>query len=149
MKADHVDMVVSCLDLTGNVLLADTMQEQGLAGVTQFWFDGYDESALRQFHSSMQGVYFFLSNVPFEVATLDPGTYPGMDHFISALKRYEPSTEPGEAALSGWQSADLFVAGLKKVGRDVTRTRLIAAINRLTDYTADGIDAPIDWQRRA
>ncbi len=146
MKANHVDMVVSCLDLTGNVLLADTMQEQGLTGVTQFWFDGYDESALRQFHSAMQGVYFFLSNVPFEVATLDPGTYPGMDRFIAALKRYQPSTEPGEAALSGWQSADLFVAGLKKIGRDVTRTRLIAAINRLTDYTADGIDAPIDWR---
>lgn len=146
MKADHVDMVVSCLDLTGNVLLADTMREEGLTGVTQFWFDGYDETALHQFHSAMQGVYFFLANVPFEVATLDPGTYPGMDRFIAALKRYEPHTQPGEAALAGWQSADLFVAGLKKIGRDVTRTRLVAAINKLSDYTADGIDAPIDWR---
>jgi branched-chain amino acid transport system substrate-binding protein len=146
MKADHVDMVVSCLDLSGNVLLADTMQQQGLTGVTQFWFDGYDESALRQFHSAMQGVYFFLSNVPFEVATLYPGTYPGMDDFLAALKRYEPHTTPSEAALAGWQSADLFVTGLKKIGRDVTRTRLIAAINTLSDYTADGIDAPIDWR---
>ena len=117
MKADHVDMVVSCLDLTGNVLLANTMQQQGLTGVTQFWFDGYDESALRQFHSSMQGVYFFLSNVPFEVTALDPGRYPGMDDFIAALKQYEPHTAPGEAALAGWQSADLFVDGLKMIGR--------------------------------
>ncbi len=146
MKADHVDMVVSCLDLTGNVLLANTMQQQGLTGVTQFWFDGYDESALRQFHSSMQGVYFFLSNVPFEVTALDPGRYPGMDDFIAALKQYEPHTAPGEAALAGWQSADLFVDGLKMIGRDVTRTRLIAALNKLSDYTADGIDAPIDWR---
>ncbi|MGB9112449.1 MAG: ABC transporter substrate-binding protein [Acidimicrobiales bacterium] len=146
MKAAHVDMVVSCLDLTGNVLLANTMHEEGLTGVTQFWFDGYDESALRQFHSSMQGVYFFLSNVPFEVTTLDPGKYPGMDDFIAALKQYEPNSAPSEAALAGWQSADLFVEGLKKVGRDVTRSRLVAALNKLSDYTADGIDAPIDWQ---
>jgi branched-chain amino acid transport system substrate-binding protein len=145
MKAAHVDMVVSCLDLTGNVLLANTMRQQGLTGVTQFWFDGYDESALRQLHSSMQGVYFFLSNVPFEVSTLDPGKYPGMDDFIAALKQYEPGTSPSEAALAGWQSADLLVAGLKMIGRDVTRTRLVAALNKLNDYTADGIDAPINW----
>lgn len=146
MKAHHVDMVVSCLDLTGNVLLAHTMQQQGLTGLTQFWLDGYDESALRQFHSAMQGVYFLLSNVPFEVVAIDKGTYPGMDEFVAALKKYQPRTEPSEAALAGWQSADLFVTGLKKIGRDVTRTRLIAALNKLTDFTADGIDAPIDWK---
>ena len=69
-----------------------------------------------------------------------------MDRFIEELKRYEPSTSPSEAALAGWQSADLFVTGLKSIGRDVTRTRLVAAINRISDYTADGIDAPIDWR---
>lgn len=146
MKAAHVDMVVSCLDLTGNVLLAHTMEQQGITGVTQFWYDGYDESALRQFHSAMQGVYFFLANVPFEVTTLDPGKYPGMDNFVAAMRRYEPHTEPGQAALSGWQSADLFVTGLRKIGRDVTRTRLVAALNSISIYTANGIDAPIDWR---
>ncbi|MGA8296191.1 MAG: ABC transporter substrate-binding protein [Acidimicrobiales bacterium] len=146
MKAHHTDMVVSCLDLTGNVLLAHTMAQQGLTGVTQFWYDGYDESALKQFSSVMQGVYFFLSNVPFEVTKLAPGKYPGMDNFVTAMARYEPHEQPSEAALSGWQSADLFVTGLKRLGRDVTRTRLIAALNRIPDYTANGIDAPIDWQ---
>jgi branched-chain amino acid transport system substrate-binding protein len=146
MKADHVDMVISCLDLTGNILLAHTMEQAGMTGVTQFWFDGYDESALAQFSAAMQGVYFYLSNVPFEVATLDPGVYPGMDEFISALRRYQPATAASEPALAGWQSADLFVTGLRAIGHDVTRTRLVAALNRISDYTANGIDSPIDWR---
>lgn len=146
MKAAGVDMVVSCLDLTGNILLSHTMQQEGLTHVTQYWFDGYDESALHEFSSAMQGVYFLLSNVPFEVTTLDPGRYRGMDNFIAALARYERGTSPSEAALAGWQSADLFVTGLRAIGRDVTRTRLVAAINRISDYTANGIDAPIDWR---
>jgi branched-chain amino acid transport system substrate-binding protein len=146
MKSAGVDMVVSCLDLSGNILLSHTMQQEGLSNVTQYWFDGYDESSLRQFNSAMRGVYFLLSNVPFEVTKLYPGLYPGMDRFIAALARYQHGTLPSEAALAGWQSADLFVTGLRSIGRDVTRTRLLAAINRLSDYTADGIDAPIDWR---
>lgn len=146
MKLDHVDMVISCLDLNGNILLARTMAQDEMSGVTQLWFDGYDQVDLDEFTRLMQGVYFYLSNVPFEVAKLYPGRYPGMDEFVEMLKRYEPHVTSGTAALSGWQSADLFVAGLRAIGRDVTRTRLIAALNRLTDYTANGIDSPIDWK---
>jgi len=51
-----------------------------------------------------------------------------------------------EAALAGWTNADLFVTGLHAIGRDVSRSRLVAAINRLTSFTADGILAPVDWR---
>jgi len=146
MKQDHVDMVVSCMDLSGNILLAETMQEDAMTGVTQQWDDGYDESALAEYRSYMQGVYFFEPNVPFEVTELDPGTYPGMDLFQRELRRYAPGTLPSEAALAGWTGADLFVTGLRLVGRDLTRSRLVAALNRLSSFTADGILVPVDWQ---
>ncbi|HMK98697.1 MAG TPA: ABC transporter substrate-binding protein [Acidimicrobiales bacterium] len=145
MKQDGVDMVVSCMDVSGNILLAQTMQQEGLTGVTQLWYDGYDETALSEYSSAMQGVYFFEPNVPFEVTTLDPGTYPGMDQFQQMLRRYAPGTAPSEAALAGWTGADLFVTGLESVGRDLTRSRLVAAINRISSYTADQILAPVDW----
>ena len=32
------------------------------------------------------------------------------------------------------------------VGRDVTRSRLVAAINSLSLYTAHGLVSPIDWR---
>jgi branched-chain amino acid transport system substrate-binding protein len=146
MKADHVDMIVSCMDLSGNVLLSETMQQEGLSGVTQLWSDGYDETALSQYESAMQGVYFAEPNAPFEVTSLYPGRYPGMDAFEAALTRYEPGTPPSEPALAGWTGAALFVQGLRAVGRDLTRSALVAALNRITSFTADGILAPVDWR---
>ena len=146
MKADRVDMVVSCMDLSGNVLLSQTMQQQRLTGVTQLWSDGYDESALTEYAAAMQGVYFTEPNVPFEVSRLFPGRYPGMDKFEAAMRRYQPSTPLSEAALAGWTGADLFVTGLRAVGRDLSRSRLVAAINRISSFTADQVLAPVDWR---
>jgi hypothetical protein len=146
MKSAGVDMVTSCLDLSGDILLSKTMQQDGMTGATQYWFDGYDESALKDDAAWMRGVYFMLQHLPFEVTQLYPGRYRAMDRFEWALKRYVPGNPPSEAALAGWTSADLFVTGLRVIGRDVTRTRLVAAINKLTLYTAHGLVSPIDWR---
>lgn len=146
MQQDGVDMIVSCMDLGGDVLLAQTMRQAAMTGATQLWLDGYDESAIKEYTADMQEVYFFEPNVPFEVTQLDPGVYPGMDQFEAMLKRYAPGTLPSEAALAGWTGAELFVTGMRAVGRDLTRTRLVAALNRLSDYTAAGILAPVDWR---
>jgi hypothetical protein len=40
----------------------------------------------------------------------------------------------------------MFVTGLRLVGRDLTRIRLVDALNSLTSFTADGIVSPIDWR---
>jgi branched-chain amino acid transport system substrate-binding protein len=146
MKEKGVDMVVSCMDIGGNILLSNTMQQAGLQGVTNLWFDGYDQSAVQHYASAMQGVYFLLDHVPFEVTDLYPGVYPGMDQFQAMLKRYEPDTSLSEAALAGWTSADLFVTGLRAIGRDVTRERLVRAINQLGHFTANGAISPVDWR---
>ena len=146
MRAAHVDMVASCMDLGGNILMAQTMQQAAISGAVQYWFDGYDPTVLRQFGSVMQGTYFLLSHVPFEVSQRTPGRYPGMDEFLATLKRYAPGVAPSEAALAGWTSADLFVTGLRAIGTQVTRSRLVAAINRISAYTADGIEPPVDWR---
>jgi len=37
------------------------------------------------------------------------------------------------------------VTGLESVGRDLTRSRLVAAINHISSFTADQILAPVDW----
>ena len=66
--------------------------------------------------------------------------------YLRELAKYYPTDLPGEASLAGWVDADMFVTGLRMVGRDhLTRTRLIDALNSLTAFTADGIVAPIDW----
>jgi len=146
MRALKVDLVASCMDLSGNILLSRTMHQEGMGSVSQYWLNGYDEAALAKFSSLMQGVYFLIGHVPFESATLSPGKYPGMDLYLKELAKYFPHDLPGEASLAGWIDADMFVRGLRMAGRDLTRTKLISAVNSLTGYTADGIVAPIDWR---
>ena len=146
MHSDRVDLVASCMDLSGDILLSRTMHQDGMGSVAQYWLSGYDESAIAKFSALMQGVYFLIGHVPFESAKLSPGKYPGMDLYLRELAKYYPNELPGEASLAGWVDADMFVTGLRLIGRDVTRTRLIDALNSLTGFTADGIVAPIDWR---
>jgi branched-chain amino acid transport system substrate-binding protein len=145
MRNAGVDFVASCLDLNGNLVLARALQSAGMGNVTQYWLDGYDEGALKASGSLMNGVYLLLGHVPFESGQGDPVKYPAMATYLRELHKYFPADQPGEASLAGWESAEMFCSGLKMIGHNVTRARLVAAINSLSSYT-DGIVAPIDWR---
>jgi branched-chain amino acid transport system substrate-binding protein len=145
MKSAGVDLVASCMDLSGNILLSRTMHQDNMGSVAQYWLSGYDESAIASYASLMQGVYFLIGHVPFESARITPGKYPGMDLYLAELAKYFPHELPGEASLAGWVDADMFVTGLRLAGRDLTRSRLVNALNALSGFTADGIVSPIDW----
>ena len=56
--------------------------------------------------------------------------------------------EQNENSLAGWINADLFDTGLEAAGPDFTRQKVVAAINQITDYTADGILGPVDWTKQ-
>ncbi len=145
MQNAHVDFVASCLDLGGNLVLSRTLQGKGMGSVTQYWYDGYDEAAVRQNAALMNHVYLLIGHVPFESGQTQPKKYPAMALYLRELKKYYPGDLPSEASISGWVSAEMFVDGLRKIGRDVTRQRLIDAINSETSWTG-GIVAPIDWK---
>ncbi|HXY42784.1 MAG TPA: ABC transporter substrate-binding protein [Acidimicrobiales bacterium] len=146
MHADHVDFVASCLDLSGNLVLARALEAGGMGSVTQYWLDGYDEGALRASAALMEGVYFLIGHVPFESGETQPAKYPEMALYLRELQKYFPGDEPSEPSLAGWVSAEMFSDGLKMIPRDdVTRSRLVAAVNSFTAYTG-GLVAPIDWK---
>ncbi len=144
MKAKNVDMLFSCLDLNGNVSFARAISQNGLT-INQVWLNGYDRTTLQQYASIMKNVYFGLEHVPFEAALAFPGVYPGMESYIREMQKYQPSSTYDEVALDGWISADLFVTGLKAVGRDLTQKKLVAAINAETAFTGNGLTAPVNW----
>jgi hypothetical protein len=50
-------------------------------------------------------------------------------------------------AFSGWQSAALIVAGIKAAGKNVTQASVVAATNRLANFTAGGVSAPVNWSK--
>ncbi|MHB8438900.1 MAG: ABC transporter substrate-binding protein [Acidimicrobiales bacterium] len=144
MKQHHVDLVFTCLDVTGNVAFARSIQQNGLNAHT-VWLNGYDRNVLQTYGSAMNGVTLEVQHVPFEADTAYPGVYPGMHQYLQAMTKYEPQYTYDEVALDGWINAAQFVTGLRAVGRNVTQAKLVAAINATTDFTADGLMPPVDW----
>ncbi|MGH9303206.1 MAG: ABC transporter substrate-binding protein [Acidimicrobiales bacterium] len=146
MHRAGVQLVASCLDLAGNLVLSRTMHAAGMGSVAQYWLNGYDESAIDSNAPLMNGAYFLINHVPFESGRSQPKRYSEMALYLKELHRYYPNDPPGEASLAGWISAVTFVDGLRAIGRDATRERLVSALNSLTSYTAHGLIAPVDWR---
>ena len=62
------------------------------------------------------------------------------------MKKYEPKYADDEIALQGWESAALFVQGVKMAGNNLTQANVINQDNSLTSFTAGGLTAPVNWK---
>src|ERR1700722_13438548 len=142
MKQAGSNMVVSCMDVQGNVTMARAIKQYGL-NMTQLWFNGNDSSTLAQNQSLMQGVYFDIGHVPF---TAPQSQFPGLKLYLAQMKKYEPKYAQDEVALQGWESAALFVQGVKMAGSNLTQANVIAADNSLTAFTSGGLESPVNWK---
>ncbi|MGF7236408.1 MAG: ABC transporter substrate-binding protein, partial [Frankia sp.] len=96
---------------------------------------GYDQSLLTLFGKTFAGVYLFVDFLPFEE---DPATHQA---FLNAMATYSPQTQApsGQAALSGWISADMFLRGLAAAGPCPTREGFISGLRSVRDYDAGGL----------
>jgi ABC-type branched-subunit amino acid transport system substrate-binding protein len=139
------DFVVSCMTVTGNVALARDIQQYGLH-VHQLWFDGADATVVKKYKRLLQGVYFDVQNVPETAARLYPGVYPGLESYLQTMHRYSPGFADNALALDGWESAALLVAGIRAAGPHLTQAAVVAATNRLTAFTAGGLQEPVNWR---
>jgi branched-chain amino acid transport system substrate-binding protein len=147
MQQAGSDFVLSCMQSSDNITLARAIQQYGLK-VNQLWLSGYDQTVLNQYSSLMQGVYFNINgNVPFQAPKAFPGAYPGMQQYLTAMKKYEPKFEFNDQALQGWQSAALLAAGVQKAGTNLTPANIVAQTNKITNFTAGGLSAVTDWTK--
>ncbi len=142
IAAARVSLVVMCMDPTGNAAVSAALARAGLGSVSQYWLNGYDQSSLASYRSQYSGVYLSPGYVPFEEASASPG----LQLYLAQMRRYFPQVPASEASLAGWISAAMFVKGLQVAGPVLTRARLAAAVNSLTNFSADGIEPPVDWQ---
>jgi ABC-type branched-subunit amino acid transport system substrate-binding protein len=142
MKQAGVNLVISCMDVLGNINLARAVQQYGLKS-SQLWLSGNDKSTLVANKSLMQGVYFAIQHVPF---TAPISIYPGLKLYLTEMKKYEPNYVEDEVALQGWESASLFAEGVKLAGKNLTQANVIAQTNTLTAFTAGGLSSPVNWK---
>jgi ABC-type branched-subunit amino acid transport system substrate-binding protein len=141
MKAAGVQMIMSCMDVTGNVALARGVQQYGMK-VKQYWLNGSDQHVVQQYQSLMQGIYFGVPHVPF---TAPVKYYPGLARYLATMKRYAPKEAQDELAVQGFASAALFAQGLKMAGSKVTQANVVKQDNLITQFNAGGLYAPTDW----
>jgi ABC-type branched-subunit amino acid transport system substrate-binding protein len=141
MRQAGSNFVLSCMDVQGNVALARAIHQYGLK-VTQLWLNGDDAPTLKANEDLMQGVYFATYHVPF---TAPIRLYPGLTLYLQEMKKYEPDYIHNELAIQGWESAALFVQGVKAAGRNLTWANVVKQTNALTSFTAGGLTAPVDW----
>jgi len=124
------------------VTMARAIKQYGLH-ITQLWFNGNDQQTLNANQSLMQGIYFNISHVPFTASQTD---FPGLKLYLTQMKKYEPNYAQDEVAIQGWESAVLFVEGVKMAGKNLTWGNVINADNSLTAFTANGLTAPTNWK---
>ena len=141
MRQAGSNFVVSCMDVQGNVTMARDIKQYGLK-ITQLWLNGNDVPTLQANKNLMQGVYFATYHVPF---TAPIRLYPGLTLYFQQMKKYEPAYAYNELAIQGWESAALFVQGVKAAGNDLTWANVIKKTNAITSFTAGGLTAPVNW----
>ncbi len=147
MQQSGSQLVVSCMQATDNITMARAIQQYGLK-IKQLWLNGYDQTLLNKYGSLVQGVYLNnAGSVPFGAADTSKygTTYAGMRSYIAAMNKYEPAYTYNGLSLQGWQSAALIAAGIKAAGSNLTQANAVSATNKITDFTAGGVSAPVDW----
>ncbi len=142
MKQAGSNFVVSCMDVQGNISMARAIKQYGVK-MTQLWLNGNDQTTLNANQSLMQGIYFSIAHVPFGAPQSD---YPGLKLYVTQMKKYEPNYVNDELAIQGWESAALFVQGVKMAGNDLTQANVIKQDNSLTSFTAGGLTTPTNWK---
>lgn len=136
MKSQGVDMVIACVDVNGMATVAREMKKQNF-DATLFLPDGYYPQV--KSNPNFIGSYAVTFFVPFEV----PNPPPGLKQYLSWMKKTNGPIN--EISLAGWVAADMLVTGIKKAGKNFDRSKVVAALNKMTDYTANGILPGIDW----
>jgi branched-chain amino acid transport system substrate-binding protein len=133
-----VQMVIPCIDFNGAVNLKKEMLKQGLDAIMVLP-NAYNYDAVSENAEFLNGSYIYTIFTPLETRPKPEG--------VKLFERWMKRTngEVTENSIIGWINADLFVTGLKAAGPDFSRQKVTDAINQLTNYTANGLVAPVDW----
>ncbi len=141
MQQAGSDIVFSCMDVTGNIAMSRAIQQFGLK-INQLWLSGADQTTINQYPTLTKGVYFEIQHVPFAAPL---SVYPGLALYLSAMRKYEPKFINNEVAIQGWELASLLAAGIKAAGADLTQQNVVNQINKITNFTANGLTTPVNW----
>jgi branched-chain amino acid transport system substrate-binding protein len=142
MKHAGVDGFDSFMLDNTNFALMETAKQAGLTLKAPIQAVGYGQDVLNSPSAlqAAQGGVFLVSQVP--VAAKTPATRVEQ----AAFAKYEHfSGIPNLNWTEGWISADLYIKGLQKAGKNVNRASFLRAERSIKGYTANGLlPTPLD-----
>jgi branched-chain amino acid transport system substrate-binding protein len=133
-----VQLVIPCIDFNGAVTLKREMLKQGL-DAPMLLPNAYNFDAVAKNAQFLDGSYLRTLFAPLETRPKPEG----VKRFEHWMKK--TGGKVTENSIVGWINADQFVSGLEAAGPSFTRRKVIDAINKMTDYTADGFLPPVNW----
>ncbi|MCU1457630.1 MAG: ABC-type branched-chain amino acid transport system periplasmic component-like protein [Actinomycetia bacterium] len=138
MRSAGVQFLSTCMDLDGNVAAAKAVKQAGL-NITVYSPQGYDSTTPKKYGSSVEGFLFQTIFRPFEAV----GNNKAEKLYLAQMKANKYPTS--ELSLVGWLNGMLFTQALKDAGPNFTQQKVIDAVNKMSNWTAQGILAPVDY----
>jgi branched-chain amino acid transport system substrate-binding protein len=143
MKKAGVNGLDAVMGTSDNIALLQALKRQGVVLKASFIADGYQQAVVSSPSSvaAAQGVMFASRFAPTELKT------PATKAFQSALARYGNYTAPNptQGLAYGWFAAQTMIKGLQVAGQSPTWGSFITNLHRVTNYTAGGMMAPINY----
>lgn len=140
MKRNGVDYVMTCLDLNGMKVLGEELDKQGMQDVVMQHPNSYDAEFVAANADIFEGDIVTTTFTPFEV---EVGSEV-QEQFFTWTE--ETDVDRLELTMVGWLNAHLAYSSLLAAGPEFDRAKVIDAARTFTDYTADNMVSPIDWE---
>ena len=122
------------------VRLAQAMQQQGFKP-DMFLLDptGYSSDYVQSGGSAVDGTVVYLDSALFQ----DAGSNQEMATYITWLHRVAGSdAQPSYFGIYAWSAMLLFAQTAEKIGPDLTRAKLLAALKQVDNWTGNGLHSP-------
>jgi len=141
LKNRGIQALTWVYDVNNIVRLQKAMREQGVTiPVVDVTTQGYSQDYLEAAGPAAEGSYVGLTHVLLEEAD----EIPALEEYVTWLAEVAPDEEPTSNGLQAWIRAEMFVEAATAVGPELTRDALIAELEGMTDFDADGLIPPID-----
>ncbi len=140
MKRNGVDYVQTCIDLNGMKVLGEELAKQDMDDVVLQHPNSYDSGFVAANADIFEGDLVTTTFTPFEV-DVDSEV---QDQFFTWTD--ETGVDQLELTMVGWLNAHLVFTALLAAGPEFDRTTVIEAARSFTNYTADNMVVPIDWE---
>jgi branched-chain amino acid transport system substrate-binding protein len=136
----RVDSLYTGMAPTDSAAIVKAVKAAGLSLDVVLLPAGYDDRFAAVYGPDLEGAYIAIDWRPFELHV------DAHDTFTEHLEAVAPDEFPSQLAMVGWLSADAFIRGLREAGESCpTREAFIENLRKVTDYTADGLVPPTDF----